>query len=200
MRVLVACEESGVVRDAFVERGHDAYSCDLLPASGVYQARHLQCDVTEILEQHWDLIIAHPPCTYLTVAGNKHYSKRPDLYEPAVAFAKMFMDHAPRVAIENPVGRLSSLWRKPDQIVQPYFFGDPFTKTTCLWLKGLPHLTPTNMVEKGERHVTKGGKSLPVWYNLPPGPERSKIRSRTFQGFADAMADQWGKEITYQVQ
>lgn len=192
MRALVACEYSGVVRDAFIRRGHEAYSCDILPGEGVHFGHHYECDVAIPLKEKWDLIIAHPPCTYLTVAGNKHYHKRPDLYEPAAAFAKMFMDYAPRVAIENPIGRLSSLWRKPDQIVQPWMFGDPFTKTTCLWLKGLPHLTPTNVVDKGERHITKSGKSLPKWYNLPPSADRAKIRSKTFQGLADAMAEQWG--------
>lgn len=200
MRVLVACEYSGVVSTAFAERGHYAVSCDILPSeaetfhSKYYgdMPKHHLGDVKEILGDGWDLIIAHPPCTYLTVAGNKHYHNRPDLYEPAVEFAKMFMDYADKVAIENPIGRLSSLWRKPDQIVQPWMFGDPFTKTTCLWLKGLPHLTPTKIVEKGERHVTKGGKSLPKWYNLPPSADRSKIRSKTFQGLADAMAQQWG--------
>lgn len=198
MRVLVACEYSGIVREAFRARGHDAYSCDLLP-SDIPSKYHYQCDVFDALDPrgpsddyYWDLIIAHPPCTYLTVAGNKHYSKRPDLYEPAVEFAKIFMDWSDKVCIENPIGRLSSLWRKPDQIVQPWMFGDPFTKSTCLWLKGLPKLTPTNIVDKGKRHVTKSGKSLPEWYNLPPSADRGKIRSKTFQGLADAFADQWG--------
>lgn len=198
-RVLVACEFSGVVREAFRKLGHNAWSCDILPAADGSDY-HSQCDVRELLSgwpfrkpAEWDLIIAHPPCTYLSVAGNKHYSKRPDLYEPAAEFAKQFMDYADKVCIENPVGRLSTLWRKPDQIIQPWMFGDPFTKTTCLWLKDLPPLVPTNIVDRGERHVTKSGRSLPKWYNLPPSPERSSIRSTTFQGIADAMADQWGK-------
>ena len=196
--VLVACEFSGVVREAFRVRGHNAWSCDLLPARDG-SPYHFEGDVIKSLEishrlglSSWDLIIAHPPCTYLSVAGNKHYSKRPDLYEPAAEFAQIFMDYAPRVCVENPVGRLSTLWRKPDQIIQPWMFGDPFTKTTCLWLKGLPLLHPSDVVDKGERHVTKSGRSLPKWYNLPPSPERSSIRSTTFQGIANAFADQWG--------
>lgn len=205
-KVLVACEFSGVVREAFNARGHEAWSCDILP-SELSPYGHLQMDIRDALafSQHkakkhgkeywWDLIIAHPPCTYLSVAGNKHYSKRPDLYEPAAEFAKIFVDYAPHVAIENPIGRLSTLWRKPDQIVQPWMFGDPFTKSTCLWLKNLPLLEATDVVDKGERHVTKSGKSLPKWYNLPPSADRSKIRSRTFPGFAEAMAEQWGKYV-----
>lgn len=198
--VLIACEFSGVVREAFRKQGHNAWSCDILPAADG-STYHYECDVQDVFDyypyserlgHYWDLIIAHPPCTYLSVAGNKHYSKRPDLYEPAAEFAKQFMDYAPRVCIENPVGRLSTLWRKPDQIIQPWMFGDPFTKTTCLWLKELPLLYPSNVVDKGERHVTKSGRSLPKWYNLPPSPERSSIRSTTFQGIAQAFADQWG--------
>lgn len=192
MRVLVACEFSGTVRDAFQLHGHEAWSCDLLPGEGAFREFHLQMPVESVVSDDWDLIIAHPPCTYLTVSGNRWYSKRPDLYEPAAEFAQMFMEYAPRVCVENPVGRLSTLWRKPDQIVQPYMFGDEATKTTCLWLKGLPVLTPTAVVDKGERHVTKSGKSLPKWYNLPPSEDRSKIRSTTFPGMANAMAVQWG--------
>lgn len=195
MRVLIACEYSGIVREAFRKRGHDAWSCDLLP-SDIPSNFHQQGDIRQYLyedgDNHWDLIIAHPPCTYLAVSGNRWYSKRPDLYTPAATFASQFFDYAERVAVENPVGRLASLWRKPDQIVQPWWFGDPYTKTTCLWLKNLPLLTPTNIVDKGERHVTKSGKSLPSWYNLPPSEDRGKIRSKTFQGFAEAMAEQWG--------
>lgn len=195
--VLVACEFSGVVREAFRKAGHNAWSCDIL-ASADDSPYHMQCDIEgeyfgeSVLDKEWDIIIAHPPCTYLTVAGNKHYSKRPDLYEPAAQFAMQFMGMAPRVCIENPIGRLSPLWRKPDQIIQPWMFGHEATKSTCLWLDNLPLLSPSNVVGRGERHVTKSGKSLPKWYNLPPSAERSSIRSTTFQGIADAMADQWG--------
>lgn len=195
MNVLIACEFSGVVRRAFAKRGHRVFSCDLLPADDGEVANHYQGDVLDILdiEPGWDLIIAHPPCTYLSLAGNKHYANRPDLYEPAAEFARMFMDYAPKVCVENPVGRLSRLWRKPDQIIQPWQFGHEATKTTCLWLKGLPLLEPTRIVDKGERHITKSGRSLPKWYNIPPSnPDRAKLRSVTFQGIADAMADQWG--------
>lgn len=192
IKVLVACEFSAIVRDAFRRKGHDAYSCDILPTEGD-PTWHFEQPVEWVLQGYeWDLIIAHPPCTYLSVAGNKHYSKRPDLYEPAATFAMQFEQYAPKVCTENPVGRLSTLWRKPDQIIQPYQFGHEATKTTCLWLKGLPLLVPTNMVGKGERHVTRSGKSLPKWYNLPPSEDRAKIRSRTFTGIADAMAEQWG--------
>jgi hypothetical protein len=196
VKVLVACEFSGVVRRAFRAKGHDAISCDILPAEDGPTPYHYEGDVRDILDTGWDLIIAHPPCTYLSVSGNKHYSKRPDLYLPAVEFAKMFMDYAPRVCIENPIGRLSSNWRKPDQIVQPWMFGHEATKSTCFWLKGLPKLTPTNIVGKGGRHVTRSGKSLPQWYNLPPSKERSNIRSRTFDGIGEAMADQWSGSDT----
>lgn len=195
MNVLIACEFSGVVRRAFAKRGHRVFSCDLLPADDGEVANHYQGDVLDILdiEPGWDLIIAHPPCTYLSLAGNKHYANRPDLYEPAAEFARMFMDYAPKVCVENPVGRLSRLWRKPDQIIQPWQFGHEATKTTCLWLKDLPLLEPTRIVDKGERHITKSGRSLPKWYNIPPSnPDRAKLRSVTFQGIADAMADQWG--------
>lgn len=193
MRVLVACEFSAIVRDAFRSKGHSAWSCDILPTEGD-PAYHFQQPIEEVLTgvDGWDLIIAHPPCTYLSVAGNKHYHKRPDLYEPAAQFAMMFEQYADKVCVENPVGRLSTLWRKPDQIIQPWQFGHEATKTTCLWLKGLPPLVPTCVVGRGERHVTKSGKSLPKWYNLPPSEDRAKIRSRTFTGIAEAMAGQWG--------
>ena len=138
-------------------------------------------------------MIAHPPCTYLTVAGNRWYHDRLDLIEGAAGFF-MILQNAPieKKCIENPVGRMSTLWRKPDQIVQPYWFGDPFEKKTCLWLSNLPLLTPTNMVEPPPRQQVKGGKTLPTWYSNAPKKDRSMIRSTTFQGLANAMADQWG--------
>lgn len=191
MKVLVACEFSGTVREAFRSRGHEVLSCDLLPATDGSD-NHYVGDVADVIGRGWDIIIAHPPCTYLAVSGNRWYANRPDLYLPAIDFASSFFEYADRVAVENPVGRLGKMFRKADQYVHPWMFGDPFSKKTGLWLKGLPLLEPTNIVDKGERHVTKSGKSLPTWYNLPPSAERSNIRSTTFKGFAEAMAAQWG--------
>lgn len=196
MRVLIACESSGVVRDAFRERGHFAMSCDLL--SSERPGPHHQGDVRELLNQEWDLLIAHPPCTYLSVSG-MHWTTRglrdPKLTEDALNLVRLFMD-APikRIAIENPVSVISSRIRKPDQIIQPYQFGHDASKKTCLWLKGLPLLKPTQMVEP--RIV--GGK--PRWGNqtdsgqnkLPPSKDRWKLRSKTYEGIAKAMAEQWG--------
>jgi hypothetical protein len=173
--------------------GHFAMSCDLLPSDA--PGLHYQGDVTDILGQGWDIMIAHPPCTHLAVSGAKHFAAKREsgVQQEALDFVRLLLNAPiPKIALENPVSIISSEIRKPDQIVQPYMFGHQATKTTCLWLKGLPHLTPTDMVDKGERHVTKSGKSLPKWYNLPPGPDRWKIRSATFQGIADAMAAQWG--------
>ncbi len=217
MRVLVACEESQTVCKAFRELGHQAFSCDLLPCSGGHPEWHFQCDVFKVIDCGWDLMIAHPPCTYITGSGvqwlshpdDKHlpfYGRRPHPKYPSrrqdmldsVAFVKA-LSNAPieYIAIENPVGLLSSRWRKPDQIVQPYMFGDEVTKTTCLWLKGLPMLTPTEIVGKGERTVFASGKSHPKWYAdalaAKTKEERQRIRSKTFQGIANAIASQWGK-------
>ena len=193
MRVLIACEYSGKVRDAFAAMGHDAMSCDLLPTDS--PGKHYQGDVFDIIKDGWDLMVAHPPCTDLAVSGAKHFAaKQADGRQAAaLAFVQRLLD-APieRIALENPVSIISSRIRKPDQIIQPWMFGHEATKTTCLWLKNLPHLKPTNIVDKGSRHVTKSGKSLPTWYNLPPSADRWKIRSATFQGIADAMANQWG--------
>lgn len=192
LKVLVACEYSGSVRDAFIRGGHDAMSCDLLPTDT--PGPHYQGNVFDIINDRWDMMVAHPPCTHLAVSGAKHFAaKRADGRQAAaLAFVQRLLD-APikRIALENPVSIISSHIRKPDQIIQPWMFGHEATKTTCLWLKGLPHLTPTNIVDKGARHVTKSGKSLPAWYNLPPSTDRWKIRSATFQGIADAMAAQW---------
>ena len=191
MRVLVACEFSGVVRDAFIERGHDAVSCDLLPTE--QPGPHIQGDVLEILDEGWDLMIAHPPCTHLAVSGARWFKDKVEEQKEALDFVRVLLDAPiPMIALENPVSVISTQIRKPDQIVQPYWFGDEATKTTCLWLKNLPPLEPTDMVGKGERHITKSGRSLPKWYNLPPSPDRAKIRSATFAGFAKAMAGQWG--------
>ena len=192
MRVLVACEYSGTVRDAFRRAGHDAMSCDLLPTEA--PGPHYQGDVRDVLDDGWDLMVAHPPCTHLAVSGARWFHIKRQEQADALAFVRLLMD-APiaRIAIENPVSVISSRIRKPDQIIQPWMFGHEATKTTCLWLKELPALMPTNIVGKGARHVTKSGKSLPQWYNLPPSEDRWKIRSATFQGIADAMADQWGR-------
>jgi hypothetical protein len=143
----------------------------------------------------WDLMIAHPPCTHLAVSGARWFKGKEKEQAEALEFVMTLLS-APieKIALENPVIVISTRIRKPDQIVQPWMFGDPFTKTTCLWLKNLPPLTPTNIVDKGERHITKGGKSLPSWYNLPPSEDRAKIRGTTFKGMAEAMAEQWGKD------
>lgn len=194
MRVLIACEYSGVVRDAFLARGHDAMSCDLLPTDS--PGPHYRGDVREILGEGWDLMIAHPPCTHLAVSGARWFKDKQVEQAEALDFVRLLLDAPiPRIALENPVSIISSRIRKPDQIIQPYMFGHEATKTTCLWLKGLPKLTPTNLVGKGSRHVTKGGKSLPTWYNLPPSPDRWKIRSATFPGIAHAMAEQWSHSV-----
>lgn len=191
MRVLVACEYSGTVRDAFRKLGHDAWSCDILPSDN-FSMFHFETDVRNVLYEDWDLVIAHPPCTHLAVSGARWFKDKQHEQQEALDFVRMFMD-APceRICIENPVSIISSRIRKPDQIIQPWMFGHEATKTTCLWLKNLPPLQPTNIVDKGKRHITKSGKSLPEWYNLPPSEDRWKIRSKTFQGIADAMAQQW---------
>lgn len=207
MRVLVACEFSGVVREAFRTKGHDAWSCDLLPALD-NSPYHFQIPVYDLLEDErvvgegFDLIIAHPPCTYLTVAGNRYYADRPDLYEPAADFAISFFDYAERVAVENPVGRLSRLFRKPDQIIQPYEFEEDASKKTCLWLKNLPKLVPDPSKRYNGRFVEYppgSGKMVERWGNqtdsgqnkLGPSDDRSNLRSITYKGIANAMAEQW---------
>ena len=195
MRVLVACEYSGAVRDAFIAQGHDAVSCDLLPTD--VPGPHHEGSVLDIINDGWDMMIAFPPCTHLAVSGARWFAaKRADgrQQQGIDFFMALANANIPKIAIENPVGIMSTEWRKPDQIIQPWQFGHEATKTTCLWLKGLPELTPTNVVGKGERHVTKSGRSLPKWYNLPPSEDRWKVRSKTFQGIADAMAQQWGGE------
>ena len=184
MRVLVACEFSGIVRDAFLALGHEAMSCDLLPTEA--PGPHYQGDVRDVLDYPWDLMVAHPPCDHLTVSGARWFAdKRMDGRQQAGASFVMRLarqDHIPRIAIENPVGILSSLWRKPDQIIQPWQFGHGETKGTCLWLKGLAPLEATRVVEGREARV----------HRMAPGPDRWKERSRTFAGIAAAMAEQWG--------
>lgn len=202
MKVLVACEESQEVCKAFRELGHEAYSCDIQPCSGGHPEWHLQVDALELLKIKWDLIIAHPPCTYLTVTGNRWFNKekygekaveRKQLREEAADFFMNFANaDCKRIAIENPVGFMGTRYRKCDQTIQPWQFGDPFEKLTCLWLKGLPKLEPTKIVSPPPRQKIKGGKSMPEWYSNAPKAERSKIRSKTFPGIARAMAEQWG--------
>jgi len=187
MRVLVACEFSGTVRRAFRALGHDAWSCDLLPAEGDYNMHHFQRDVLDVLEMDWDLMIAHPPCTHLAVSGSRWFKDKMKEQAEALEFVRLLMD-APieRIAIENPISVISSKIRKPDQIIQPWQFGHGETKATCLWLKNLPKLVPTNVVEGREARV----------HRMPPGPDRWKERSRTFQGIAEAMAQQWGNALS----
>lgn len=185
MRVLVACEYSGIVRDAFKAAGHDALSCDLLPTER--PGNHYQGDVRDILNNGWDLMIGHPPCTDLAVSGARWFSEKRESQAASLAFVQLLMD-APiaRIAIENPISIISSQIRKPTQVIQPWMFGHGETKATCLWLKNLPKLVPTNIVSGRVQRVA----------NLPPSPDRWKERSRTFQGIADAMATQWGSVNT----
>ena len=192
MKVLVACEYSGRVRDAFIRGGHDAMSCDLLPTD--VSGPHYQGDVFDIINNGWDLMVAHPPCTYLSVSG-MHWTTRglrdPQLTENALAFVQRLMD-APveRIAIENPVSVISSRIRKPDQIIQPWWFGHDASKKTCLWLKNLPLLTPTDLLP-GDAKTRRGNQTASGQNKLPPSKDRWKLRSETYQGIANAMASQW---------
>ncbi len=192
MRVLVACEYSGRVRDAFRALGHDAWTCDLLPCESD-PTFHIQGDVLPVLTRGWDLLIAHPPCTDLAVSGARHFpAKIKDGRQGrAIDFVRALLN-APigRIALENPVSVISSKVRKPDQIVQPWMFGHPEKKATCLWLKNLPQLTPTNDVSEAMRTLPKSVTERV--HRMPPGPDRWKERSRTFEGIAQAMAIQWG--------
>ena len=181
MRVLVACEYSGRVRDAFIRMGHQATSCDLLPTE--IPGPHLQCDVRQVLNDGWDLMIAPPPCTHLAVSGARWFKEKHKEQEEALTFVKQLLDaNISKIALENPVSIISSKIRKPDQIIQPWMFGHGETKATCLWLKGLPKLTPTNIVDGREARVHK----------MAPSPDRWKERSRTYFGISQAMALQWG--------
>lgn len=186
MKVLVACEESQVVCKAFREKGHEAYSCDILQTSGQNTEWHIRRDVTKIIDgsmtnANWDMIIAFPPCTDLSVSGARWFKDKNQ--QPAIDFFMLFANHpCERIAIENPIGIMSTKFRKPDQIIQPWQFGHGETKATCLWLKGLPKLQPTDIVEGREGRVWK----------MAPGPNRAKMRSKTYEGIAKAMAEQWG--------
>jgi site-specific DNA-cytosine methylase len=184
MKVLVACEYSGTVRDAFAAKGHDAWSCDLLPTDKPGQ--HFQCDVLEIIYSkyfQWDLMIAHPPCTHLAVSGARWFKDKAEEQKAALQFVKYLMDApVPKICIENPVSIISSHIRKPDQCIQPWMFGHGETKKTCLWLKNLPPLVGLKRVPGRVARI----------HNLPPSEDRWKQRSTTYQGIADAMAQQWG--------
>src|SRR5690348_437149 len=182
MRVLVACEFSGIVRDAFAGKGHDSWSCDLLPTEKPGQ--HIQGNAIDaVLRWHWDLMIAHPPCKHLAVSGARWFKDKIWEQQAALLFVKCLLE-APidAIALENPISIISSRIRKPDQIIQPWQFGHGETKATCLWIENLPKLVPTNIVDGREARV----------HRMPPGPDRWKERSRTFTGIAEAMADQWG--------
>lgn len=205
MKILIACEESQAVTIEFRNRGFEAYSCDILPCSGGHPEWHIQDDVRNIINDNWDAIIAFPPCTYLTVTGNawlnidKYGQKALDRYkkrEEAIEFFMMFANNkCLHIAIENPVGIMNTIWKKPSQIIHPYYFGDPYEKRTCLWLKNLPTLIPTKIVKPEPRYVAKSGKTMAKWFAdlwLKKEKEKSKIRSKTFPGVAKAMAEQWG--------
>lgn len=193
MKILVACEESQAVTIALRKLGHEAFSCDILPCSGGHPGWHLQWDVLPLLKQKWDMIIAFPPCTDLAVSGAAWFArKRADgSQQKSIEFFMQFVNaNCDKIAIENPVGIMSTLYRKPDQIIQPWQFGHPEKKATCLWLKGLPKLVPTKIVKEEMEKLPKN-KQQRVHY-LPPTKDRSILRSKTFQGIADAMANQWG--------
>jgi hypothetical protein len=199
MKVLVACEESQAVTIELRKLGHEAYSCDLIPCSGGRPEWHLQQDVVPLLKLRWDLIIAFPPCTHLAVSGAAHFEKKraDGRHQQGIDFFMLFADikNTPRVAIENPVGVMSREWRKPDQIIEPFMFGDDATKKTCIWLKGLPELIKTNVIEPSWCTTSKGTRYTKWWYDtcrisLKDG-RRARARSRTFPGIAKAMAEQW---------
>ena len=201
MRVLVGCEYSGAVRSAFRKLGHEAWSCDLLACMD--GGEHIQGDVLDVLADNWDLAIFHPPCTDLAVSGARYFAQKRESQGKALDFVRALM-HAPipLICLENPVSIISSKIRKPDQIIHPFEYGHPEAKTTCLWLKGLPHLVPTAILEPTRWAITPGGKRVARWENqtlsgqnkLGPSEDRWKIRSTTYQGIADAMAQQWGGE------
>jgi len=187
MNVLIACEYSGIVRDAFLAYGHNAISCDLLPSER--KGPHFQGDVVGLLNGNWDLMIAHPPCTHLAVSGARHFPAKiaDGRQQAALDFVRLLMNAPiPRIAIKNPISIISSKIRKPDQVIHPWQHGHGETKATCLWLKNLPRLIPTRIVSGREQRV----------HRMPPGPDRWKERSRTFPGIGKAMAEQWGCEFS----
>jgi hypothetical protein len=192
VKVLIGCEFSGTVREAFKARGHDAWSCDLLPTE--IPGNHLQCDVLEVLGENWDLAIFHPPCTHLAVSGAAHFHRKKREQFDALYFVRRLLESPiARIAVENPVSVISSYIRKPDQIIQPWMFGHTEQKTTCLWLKNLPKLVATKNV-KAEMDLLPKNQRERLHY-LPPSPDRWKLRSKTFQGISVAMADQWTNQL-----
>lgn len=201
MRVLIACEFSGTVRDAFIKVGHDAMSCDLEPTEAL--GPHYQGNVLDIINDNWDMMVAFPPCTHLAVNGARHFEqKRKDgrQQQGIEFFLKMVKANIPKIAVENPIGIMSNIYKQATQIIQPYEYGHGTTKATCLWLKGLPMLKPTNIVDKGEVWTAKSGKRMSKWFydsSLLSPKEREKMRNKTFQGIADAMADQWSLNEFY---
>jgi len=203
MKILVACEESQVVTKEFRSLGHEAWSCDILSCSGGHPEWHIEGDVVPILKDNWDMVIAFPPCTHLAVSGAAHFAKKraDGRQQEGIDFFMQFtkLNHVPKVAIENPIGIMSKIYRKPDQIIQPYQFGEDASKRTCLWLKGLPILIETCRVV-GRMVTTPNGKMVERWSNqcsnyghdkTSPSPERSRIRSKTYLGIAKAIANQW---------
>lgn len=190
MKVLVACEYSGTVRDAFIAQGHDAWSCDLLPTDK--PGPHYQSPVQTILGQGWDLMIAHPPCTHLAVSGARWFKDKQTEQAEALDFVRLLLDAPiPRIALENPISIISSRIRKPDQIIQPWQFGHDASKATCLWLKNLPPLQPTDVLPGG-KSMRRANQTASGQNKLSPSPDRWKLRSATYQGIANAMAQQWG--------
>ncbi|MDA3806308.1 MAG: hypothetical protein PF440_00200 [Thiomicrorhabdus sp.] len=195
MKVLIACEESQAVCIEFRKLGHEAFSCDILPTSGSHPELHIQGDVLEQLDKNWDMMIAFPPCTYLTISANKWYKDQPERKSGTLVgakrrnarikaidfFMKLYNCDIPKIAIENPIGVMSSKFRKPNQVLQPWMFGHGETKATCLWLRNLPNLKPTNIVDGREQRL----------HRLPKTKDRAKLRSKTFLGIAAAMASQW---------
>lgn len=193
IRILIGCEESGTIRDEFIKLGFDAWSCDLVESRK--PGPHIVQSVLEVMYQGWDLAIFHPPCTHLSSSGAKHFKKKIALgqQQAAVDFVYLLLQAPIKyIALENPIGVLSTFIEKPDQIVQPWWFGDEAQKSTCWWLKNLPPLKPTKIVGKGEFYISPQGKKLPKWYS---DNKTSKSRSKTFQGMAKAIAKQWGKFI-----
>tara|TARA_R110000868_G_scaffold131748_1_gene341994 strand:- start:227 stop:799 length:573 start_codon:yes stop_codon:yes gene_type:complete len=183
MKILIACEYSGSVRDAFIKAGHEAMSCDLLPTD--VPGPHYQGDVFDIIDQGWELMIAHPPCTHLAVSGARHFKAKQADGRQAAALdfvGRLLSARIDKIVLENPINIISTRYRKPDQIIQPWMFGHGETKATCLWLKNLPPLVPTDIVDGREQRIWK----------MPPSKDRWKLRSKTYQGIADAMASQWG--------
>lgn len=205
LRILVGCEESQAVTIALRKLGHEAFSCDLLPCSGGHPEWHYQEDIFNVIDKGWDILICFPPCTDLAVSGARHFERKiaDGSQQKSIEFFMALANcNIQKIAIENPIGIMSGKWRKPDQIIQPWQFGDKAQKSTCLWLKGLPKLKPTNIVEKGEffEFTSKKGekKSMPMWYyqalkDAKTPEQRRTLRSKTFQGIADAMAEQWTK-------